>query len=771
MSKSTPCNLEEVMRGLSISSPSPLVGGELAPTRLEDKTPSFQETVDDVFVDGGVAETCQRGKDDTLDQRELLDSTDALLMDATNKMDDTAFLDEVIARQCRSYGSTDDDYIDEVIARSIKRSMENLLDGDYGDLDGTRYMDEVISRSGQFKKEDDRPLPKTSCQRQQICDNVVKRYLTAVKDSPPPLLVKKATTPQISNRPMVGKLRSPFLTPAQPTFPRASTAAKDKKANVVTVLQKQREVKDWRAMLQQKKEEQGMSNNSEKQLKECKADLVKKELELEEVNRKLASALAAKESLEVKLEDMKLCQESSKENLGAKEEEVRVRNSDITRLDLEMTAKEKMLEEVSNAAIEAEKTIFGYEVSVKSFEGKLANLENENDRLREELSKKRADFEGKCLVNEELVRKLVLEEKHAQATEEELVRTAEELRTVKQKLEEAESKSLDLQLKADSLLFEASKVEEWTKLEAERERKEDFANAKAKFDAKVKSHELEGQTAEKCPECEMWKAKLEDSEDAVRKSNVDLETVKEELGRLQRKETMFKDEIEVMLDTRSSLQSRVKTLEEMVTSQEVKQRGAEAVTSLLEEKLEASEERLKVVNVKLDTALISLEEESRRKRVLQAKVEYYEEKEEKNDEDLGKLKEDLEAKCQEVVSSNQALLVTEVDLKETVDLVETLKKSFEEKSAEVVQAKLMCDEQEKMASLKEAKLVQLEDENVALKQFIEGSQARLEGLEKDLQVKTIAAEKLAQDMEVEMLGQIEYKKEIEEAIQGILASM
>ena len=35
-------------------------------------------------------------------------------------------------------------------------------------------MDEVISRSGQFKKEDDQPLPKNSCQRQQICDNVVK---------------------------------------------------------------------------------------------------------------------------------------------------------------------------------------------------------------------------------------------------------------------------------------------------------------------------------------------------------------------------------------------------------------------------------------------------------------------------------------------------------------------------------------------------------------------------------------------------------------------
>ena len=570
---------------------------------------------------------------------------------------------------------------------------------------------------------------------------------------------------------MVGKLKSPFLTPAQPTFPRASTAAKDKKVNVVTVLQKQREVKDWRSMLQQKKEEQGMSNNSEKQLNDCKADLAKKELEVEEVNRKLASALAAKESLEVKLEDMKLCQESSKENLGVKEEEVRVRNSDITRLDLEVTAKEKMLEEVSNAAIEAEKTIFGYEVSVKSFEGKLVNLEKENDRLRDELSKKRADFEGKCLVNEELVRKLVLEEKHAQATEEELVRTSEELKTAKQKLEEADSKGLELQLKVDSLLVETAKVEECTKLEAEKERKEDFANAKAKFDVKVKTHELEVQTAEKCPECEMWMVKLEDSEEAVRESNAELEAVKEELGRLQRKETMLKDEIDVMLDTKNSLQSQVRTLEEMVTGQEVKQRGAEAVTSLLEEKLEASEERLKVANVKLDTALISLEEESRRKNALQAKVEYYEEKEEKNDEELRKIKVDFEAKCQEVVSSKQALSITEVDLKETVDMVETLKKSFEEKSVELEQAKLLCDEHEKLASLKEAKLVQLEDENGALKQWNEGSQARLECLEKDLQVKTMAAEKLAQDMEVEKLGQIEYQKEIEEAIKGILATM
>ena len=107
MSNLTPCNLEEVMRGLSISSPDEKSGGGAALNRLEDGAASDQEAVDEVFVDGGVVE----------DQQQLLDSTDALLMDATNKMDDTAFLDEVIARNCRSFDSTDDNYIDEVIAR------------------------------------------------------------------------------------------------------------------------------------------------------------------------------------------------------------------------------------------------------------------------------------------------------------------------------------------------------------------------------------------------------------------------------------------------------------------------------------------------------------------------------------------------------------------------------------------------------------------------------------------------------------------------------
>ena len=285
-----------------------------------------------------------------------------------------------------------------------------------------------------------------------------------------------------------------------------------------------------------------------------------------------------------------------------------------------------------------------------------------------------------------------------------------------------------------------------------------------KFDVKVKSEE---QTAEKC-ECEMLKGEVEDLEDSMRKSNVDLETVKEEVERLQRKEMMYKQEIEVMVDTKTSLQAQVKSLEDMVTGQEVKQRGAEALTSLLEEKLEATEEKLKVANLELNNTNLSLEEESRKRRALQAKVEQYEEKEEKNDEEMRKIKEDLEAMCQDVAKSKQTLSITEVELKEALDAVETSKKSFEERNCELEQTKLMCDEHKKMDRLREAKIVQLEDENDALKQGVEESLTNFEVLEKELRVKTMAAEKLAQDLETERLGQVEYKKEMEEAIQGIL---
>ena len=61
-------------------------------------------------------------------------------------------------------------------------------------------MDEVISRSGQFKKEDDQPLPKTSCQRQQICDNVVKvTFGISNRNSTIDLMVQQLQYLEVSN--------------------------------------------------------------------------------------------------------------------------------------------------------------------------------------------------------------------------------------------------------------------------------------------------------------------------------------------------------------------------------------------------------------------------------------------------------------------------------------------------------------------------------------------------------------------------------------------
>ena len=73
-------------------------------------------------------------------------------------------------------------------------------------------------------------------------------------------------------RPPVGKLKSPFLAPAPPFFTAGLNGNKDKKVGVVKVLQNQTEdrgqLKDWKTLVQQKKEQQKVSVNLEEQLTE-----------------------------------------------------------------------------------------------------------------------------------------------------------------------------------------------------------------------------------------------------------------------------------------------------------------------------------------------------------------------------------------------------------------------------------------------------------------------------------------------------------------------
>ena len=541
------------------------------------------------------------------------------------------------------------------------------------------------------------------------------------------------------------------------------------------VLQNQTEdrgqLKDWKTLVQQKKEQQRSSANLEEQLKESKAAFAKQELELDEMGRKLAGALAAKESLERKLEDMNTWHEANKANLGVKEEEVRLRKSDVVRLDLEVTAKEKMLEEASNAAIEAEKKLFGLELSVKSLEGKVVSLETENDRLRQGLSQKSAESESRCLEKEELLRKLVVEEKRGRGLEECLTKMGAELKNATQELEEAQTKNAELQLSFELLKVETCQAEE-TKENEEKKKadKENFGNIRAKFDVDIKLNQPEEQVNEMCPVCEVMKAKREELEETLKKSHEVSENAKEEMMRLQRMEATFKEEIEVAYDLRTSLQTQIKSLEDRVTDEEVKKRGAEAMASMLDEKLEVAQEKLRAVKVELDTALMNLEGESRRAQTSQLKVQHYEEKEEREKNEMCQMKTLFESKCEEAAALKEELSKYELELREASEVVEVLKKKVEVKSSELEDLQSRCGRLEKNTSLQEATLFQLEDEKEKMKERLADNEEKLVGLEKEVQVKTMAAEKLLHDLEEEKLGHFEYKKQVEGAIEEILNS-
>merc|ERR1712147_60413 len=204
--------------------------------------------------------------------------------------------------------------------------------------------------------------------------------------------------------------------------------------------------------------------------------------------------------------------------------------------------------------------------------------------------------------------------------------------------------------------------------------------------------------------------------------------------------------------------------------EEVKKRGAEAMASMLEEKLEVAQEKLRAVKVELDTALMDLEGESRRAQTSQLKVQHFEEKEERDKNEMCQMKTLLESKCEEVATLKEQLSKYELELREASEVVEVLKKVVAVKGNELEDLQSRCGELEKKTSLQEAILFQLEDEKEKMKERMAENEDRLESLDKEVQVKTMAAEKLLHDLEEEKLGHFEYKKQVEGAIEEILNS-
>ena len=130
----------------------------------------------------------------------------------------------------------------------------------------------------------------------------------------------------------------------------------------------------------------------------------------------------------------------------------------------------------------------------------------------------------------------------------------------------------------------------------------------------------------------------------------------------------------------------------------------------------------------------------------------------------------FESKCEEAAALKEEQSKYELELKEASEVVEVLKKKVEVKSSELEDLQSRCGRLEKNTSLQEATLFQLEDEREKMKERLADNEEKLVSLEKEVQVKTMAAEKLLHDLEEEKLGHFEYKKQVEGAIEEILNS-
>ena len=179
---------------------------------------------------------------------------------------------------------------------------------------------------------------------------------------------------------------------------------------------------------------------------------------------------------------------------------------------------------------------------------------------------------------------------------------------------------------------------------------------------------------------------------------------------------------------------------------------------------------MRAVKVELDTALMDLEGESRRAQTSQLKVQHYEEKEEREKNEMCQMKTLFESKCGEAANLKEQLSKYELELGEASEVVEVLKKEVEVKSSELEDLQSRCGELERKTSLQEAILFQLEDEKEKMKERLADNEEKLVSLEKEVQVKTKAAEKLLHDLAEEKLGHFEYKKQVEGAIEEILNS-
>ena len=488
------------------------------------------------------------------------------------------------------------------------------------------------------------------------------------------------------------------------------------------------EVKDWRSRVEELKAERmkagGRLEQLEEELKEIKGRLAAREEELEGVVRKLETAKATNDDLETKLTDMSTNQETTKEEIFLKVEEVRVRTSDVMRLDQVVTAKERRLEETSNALIEAEKKIFDFEISVKSLKSRLEQAEGDNERLRAEGASKTGLLEERSLKLEEAARR-------------EKVLRSEHERQMSQ--------------------MEADQMEEATTKQI----RGDFMAARTKF-------ETVEEAKPKCEGCVKLQDSVEEAEENIRKCKSEVEEISEELRRSKEQEVMMKGQLEDCKQVLVEKQVEVKQREADNTNMEVELGRARIKMSTLEVKVEELANQTKVGKEELEAVMMVKEEQGRTGRVVQEKLGDLEEKQLSMVEENFKLKKECDEKSDELNMVKQRLIKSENDSENCQFAREDLKRNIDtlKESLEEAQKTIKMEIYEN--NVNEEKVRKLGEKNEIMKLKMEESEEKLEQAEKALKMTNVALDKAEEDMAEEKWRSEQEKRDMEEQMKALV---
>ena len=521
---------------------------------------------------------------------------------------------------------------------------------------------------------------------------------------------------------------------------------------------------DWRQQVDNRKAG-NMVEELKDQLRTAKDNLAAKDADLEDVKRKYEVSKAAREELEVRLEAVTADQATARLDVCARVEEVRVRTSDVVRLDQEVAVKERRLEEALNSAIEAEKKIFEMEMSVKSLEGRVELLDNENFDLREEVVRKGGVLEERVLEVEEVGRRLVVVIGEAQHWEEEARVGREREEVLERRLEEGGERLREVRAQLDFLEGEGTKQQEVVVEEKDiEEKKGAFASMRAKFEGTRIVEKMEV----KCNSCEELEVKVEKMEEELGRNKIEMEEVWEKSRRLEQRAGETRGEVEAVRDEKMGLQEERRRLEQEVTDKEVEVRRLATKTDSLEGKVEELEEQVRETREDLEKVKMLEEETSRSSKVVQKKLDSAEEKREKSEEEQKRLRNELGEVSDEVKMTGGKLKNAQEVLENCQDALAAANDTIEETKKKLEEVEILLKKEKMMNDDNEETISKLLEESKKAIEHLEKKEENREMLEKSLVVAELALVKMEEEVKEERRSWEEYRRAMEEQLQDII---